>query len=66
MPSFKLKIETDNAAFVDDYHGEMRKIFERVLQHLELLAMAAEMSNKHNNVRDSNGNVVGTFKVTTD
>lgn len=64
MSTFELKINTDNAAFAEDFHGEMRRIFEHVLQRLD--GYEGPNLNKHNNVRDVNGNVVGTFKIADD
>lgn len=65
MATFELSLITDNAAFAEDYHGEMRRIFEHVLQRLDGRE-GPFMRNKYNNVRDINGNLVGTFRVTDD
>jgi hypothetical protein len=61
MSSFELKIDTSNAAFEDDYICEVERIFARVIAQL---IEADYLNGKHSNIRDTNGNVVGTFKVT--
>lgn len=61
MATFELKIDTDNAAFEDGYVTELERIFARVVEQLNA---ADYLDGKHSNIRDINGNVVGTFKVT--
>ena len=62
MASFELKIDTDNAAFQDgDYAAEMRHVFHRILAQIDAKDY---LPGKHSNIRDTNGNVVGTFKIT--
>lgn len=61
MAKFELDINTDNAAFQDDYIDEIEAVFKRVI---ESLIAADYLNGKHSNVRDTNGNVIGTFRVT--
>lgn len=63
MAKFELSINTDNAAFDDDYVNQLDACFESILDQIR-----AEdyLNGKHSNVRDTNGNVIGTFKVTND
>ena len=53
---YKLKIETDNAAFQD--------VQEEVARILREVAVNLEIGIKKANVRDINGNVVGEFNLT--
>ncbi|HEY8310619.1 MAG TPA: hypothetical protein VIG47_08685 [Gemmatimonadaceae bacterium] len=53
---FILKIDSDNAAMVDDVHGETARI-------LEDAARRVREGHSHGKVRDANGNTVGTFAL---
>jgi hypothetical protein len=57
MTKFRLTIDMDNAAFEDD-PGELARCLRDVAS---LVAPGKEW--QHGNVRDINGNTVGTFKV---
>jgi cytochrome c-type biogenesis protein CcmH/NrfF len=57
MPKFTLTIECENAAF-DDCEAEIARILRDVADRVE---SGAADSDKHRNLYDSNGNVVGTF-----
>ena len=63
MSKFELSINTDNAAFQDDYIDEIERVFASVIKSL---TDADYLKGKHSNIRDTNGNVVGTFRVTDD
>jgi hypothetical protein len=52
-----IKLKTDNAAFSDDYHGEVTTI-------IRAAALKVAVGERAFNLHDSNGNTVGTVKVT--
>lgn len=55
---FTLKVETDNAAFAADMSGEITSILAQVIGALK--------TDKHaDTIRDSNGNTVGHWSLTT-
>jgi len=55
VATFTVKFSTDNAAFADDYTGEVRTILEAVIDALEGGAGSG-------NLKDINGNLIGYFK----
>lgn len=57
---FKLSFDTDNAAFDDMPELEIARILRDIANRVE----SGEVSGYHKalNVRDINGNVIGTFK----
>ena len=59
MSHFYLKFKTDNAAF-DDGHGGRAEI-ARILRELARRVEGGESMDKHSNILDNNGNIVGTF-----
>lgn len=63
MSSFELKINTDNSAFVEDFHGEMQKTFARALDQI---TRGDWLNGKWSNVRDTNGNTVGQMRIIND
>lgn len=64
MAEFELRINTDNAAFEGDlYPIELEAIFRRVVEQVQ---SADYLEGKWSNVRDSNGNAVGSFRITPD
>lgn len=60
MSHFEMKIETDNAAFEEDYDGQMTLIFAKVINQIR---DGDYLPNKHSNIWDLNGNIVGTFRI---
>lgn len=62
MATVKIEFATDNAAFEDDYLGEMKSV-------LDYAAACIRMNNKDGReadtftLRDSNGNIVGKVTV---
>jgi hypothetical protein len=52
MSKFKLEIETDNAAFADDYNAEIARILRAVADKIERGIIDAR-------ILDINGNTVG-------
>jgi hypothetical protein len=52
-----INIKTDNAAFEDDPEAEVKRILIQAV-------MDTATGNREGNLRDSNGNKVGTFIVT--
>jgi hypothetical protein len=63
MSSFELKVNTDNSAFAEDFHGEMKATFDRIMDQI---TRGDWLNGKWSNVRDTNGNTIGTFKVIND
>lgn len=58
---FKLSFDTDNAAFVDRGTGhETARILRELANHIE---REWDGYAKFSNVRDSNGNTIGTWKL---
>jgi len=53
-----IRFNIDNAAFVDDFHGEIRRTLANVAHHLS-------NNNKQFPIRDSNGNKIGVAEVKT-
>jgi hypothetical protein len=61
--TFRLNLDCDNAAFEDDnLHHEIARCLREVADSVEA---GGDMS-KHLNIRDINGNIVGTFVLKTD
>jgi hypothetical protein len=56
---FTLSFDTDNAAFEDDPRPEIAHI----LRELADKVWQWEGYTKHQNIRDINGNVIGTWKL---
>lgn len=56
---FKLSFDTDNAAFEDDPRPEVA----RILRNLEAKVWEWEGYGKFQNIYDSNGNTIGTWKL---
>jgi hypothetical protein len=56
MPRIHIVIDTDNAAFEDDYEGEMEKILEDV----SVLVIDEQTEGI---LHDSNGNAVGEVTI---
>ena len=54
---FTIKMETDNDAFQDDLHHEIKNCLHEVSEHI-LYGI------NEGSILDSNGNKVGTFKLT--
>jgi hypothetical protein len=54
MVSIIIKINIDNAAFEDDFEGEITEIFQGLIRRLPL--------DDGGIIRDSNGNKVGTYE----
>lgn len=52
-----INIKTDNAAFENDPEGEVKRILIQAVRD-------TVTGNRDGNLRDSNGNKVGTFIVT--
>ena len=58
----RIEFETDNAAFEDDFDGEVAFVFERARAHtLETLTHGRPTEHP---LRDSNGNTIGKVEVT--
>ena len=55
--AFNLKIDCDNAAFEGDPRPEIARCLREVADSVE----AGGNLSKHLNIRDINGNIVGTF-----
>jgi len=53
-----ISFETDNAAFDEDYDGEIKKILSQAEEFLI-------GSGKRDTLRDTNGNFVGTCFIST-
>lgn len=51
---FKIEFETENAAFADNFNGEVERI-------LLTIAKAVKEGRKGGFIRDTNGNKVGTW-----
>jgi hypothetical protein len=56
---FCLQIACDNAAFEEDMAGELARILREVASRIE----AGEDCGSFVNIRDINGNVVGSFAL---
>lgn len=57
---FRMRFDCDNAAFEDDgIATEIGRILRDIAERIERV----EASGLYQNVRDSNGNVVGTFRL---
>jgi hypothetical protein len=56
---FRLQIACDNAAFEDNMGGELARILREVASRIE----RGEDCGSFVNVRDINGNVVGSFAL---
>lgn len=54
---FTLAFDCNNAAFADDERTEIA----RVLMDVAALVERGEWMEKHRNVLDANGNIIGTF-----
>ena len=61
MGTFKLTINTDNAAFDDDMEAELARILTDIAQALRDYGPWAGGT-----IRDINGNPVGTYTITGD
>ncbi len=57
---FTLTIESDNAAMVDNTHGEVARILEETARKIR------EGEYWSGRVRDTNGNTVGSFELETE
>lgn len=57
--NFKIEISSSNAAMVDDTRGEVARILERTAKQIR------EGQNE-GTVRDSTGNLVGSYTLTRD
>ena len=53
----KIKIETDNDAFVDNIEGEIRYCLMKIIVKIN-------SAEKEGNLLDSNGNKTGHYKLT--
>ena len=56
-----IKINCDNAAFVDDFRGEVRRILDKLADKLTYCSVPHMNTGK---ILDSNGNTVGTWEAT--
>lgn len=54
---FTLSFSTDNDAFYNDEDGEIARILRDLADRVE----GGDIAAQHRNVRDINGNVVGTY-----
>lgn len=54
----KIEINTDNAAFVDDFEGEVKQCLDQVSEYAYRLCNGYSVR-----IRDTNGNTVGTAKL---
>lgn len=61
MPTVTITFNTDNAAFEDDWFDEMDRVMACATQLLE--NNGAEPFERK--LRDTNGNTIGTVKVTS-
>jgi hypothetical protein len=57
-----VNVRTDNDAFEQDRIGELARILRELASRIERM----EATGKFQNILDMNGNVVGTWKLTTD
>jgi len=57
MSHFYLKFDTYNASFDGDKRDEIGRILRDVADRVE----AGVSMDKHRNIMDNNGNIVGTF-----
>jgi hypothetical protein len=56
---FKLSFDTDNAAFVGAPEREVARILRSLASHVE----AWDGDTRYHNIRDRNGNTIGTWKL---
>lgn len=64
QPYFKLSINCSNAAFCDDENPTIQSAAPEIVRILRDVAERieqGELCNVHKNIRDINGNIVGTF-----
>lgn len=62
---FKLDIDCDNAAFDDDFYGELQRILLDVRGDIRyLVGRPGRMED--GNIRDSNGNTIGKWELVDD
>ena len=59
MNNITIVFQIDNAAFVDDFAGEVNAILESVSQQIR-------QGQREGILRDSNGNKVGSFTISFD
>lgn len=57
---FRLRFDCDNAAFEDNGIGSE---IGRILRELASRIERGEATGLHQNVKDQNGNIVGTFRL---
>jgi hypothetical protein len=58
--TFELRLATDNDAFVVDFLAELIAINDKIVERIR---MGDWLNNKWHDVRDSNGNTCGQFRV---
>lgn len=60
MKELKLKINCDNDAFHDAPEVEIARVLRKIAQDIEDL----EATGMYQNIKDINGNIIGTFRLT--
>jgi hypothetical protein len=63
IQSLKLEIETTNAAFEDDFEGEVQKIFAQALNPVTYTEDSGYNGTHSCKLRDTNGNIVGQSTI---
>lgn len=56
----KIQLKTDDAAFQDNWQGELADVMADLTQRLQ---SAYERGDKKGAIRDSNGNKIGTWSI---
>ena len=67
MSKFTISVETDNAAFSDDWRNAIGNILHHSYKHLFNHGEAGRARGvRSHNLRDLNGNTVGTIEIRED
>lgn len=59
MLVFRLRFDCDNAAFEDGIEAEIASVLRELADRIE----RHEATGLYQNIRDTNGNVIGTFRL---
>lgn len=66
MATFRITINTDNAAFEDDPAAEVARILHHEADRIEAFRPSFEHATEGDGVLDINGNTVGTLEILVD
>ena len=64
MSKLRIEFDTNNAAFANNWGGEVARILGRLASHLS--ERQADPATVHGGLLDSNGNVIGQWSVLDD